>query len=722
MKKNTSNNIISWKFPKNRMSGYFADNQLMYAGLFLLVFLSLTSIMAWKYFPSIPYKDGVVSPRDVLAPNDLEVINVSATIEAQSIAMNSVEPVYIIDPAVISALDNILNTQFEKFKELRIASYNNTPLRIKELKSELPVSISDVSLHTFLNAPPGVNDQMEILSRNLVNQAMQRRIRENDIDEIRKVRQEVRNSASLLPLPPEQRDAIAELASETIRPNSRVNWEETARLRQQRKDSVKPVTMNVRKGQVIVSKGQIITPEHIQIFESMGLQRARFNGTAILGIFIFVILCIFIVWRYIQLFAPEIVKSPSILLLLVLIVSGIVLLGSLLVQFNPYWAPVPVASILIAILIQPRIAMLITIFISIIIGILTGEIHFAAVPLITGLASVISVWNVKRRLDLITASLMVFAVNVLSVLFFSLIYGDSLHVSMENLVYAGINGFSSGIVAIGLLPLLEYAFRITTSIKLLELSNQSEPLLKKLLLEAPGTYHHSIIVGNLAESAAEVIGEDPLLYRVASYYHDIGKLKRPYFFIENQLGSDNPHEKLSPNLSALIIIAHTKDGLELGRQHHLPEPILDVIVQHHGTTITQYFYYQAQKENKEAPRESDFRYPGPKPQNRASAVIMLADAVEAAARTIKNPTPQKIEELVNSVFEKFLDDDQFDECPLSMKNIRDLKTVFSTVLTGIYHHRIEYPEQIMKQLEKNDETQIEEGESKNLSLLNRQAE
>jgi putative nucleotidyltransferase with HDIG domain len=698
MTKDQLNNIISWRFTSNKLIDIIKHRRIVHIGLFLLIFISLTSVLAWKYFPSKNYQQGIVSTRDILAPRTFEVVNETATIRAQSQAINSIEPVYSKDPFIMNQVDSNLKSQFAIYNNLRIANRKNDQLKIKELKSQLPVSISDTSLHIFVNSDINSLHQMEVFTRDLVMQALQEGVKD-DTEVLKKARANIRKSAESLNIQEQEKNAIADLASEAIQPNSKIDEKETDLLREQTRNSVKPIMNTIKKGQVIVSKGQIITPEHIRILESMGLQRNQMNIGGFTGIAIFTLIFIIISWYFLKLSAPEVANKPIILLLLIIIVISNISLCTLLIQFNPYWAPIPIASILIAILIHPGVSFLLTAFMAIIIGLLTGEFQFIVVPLVTGIASVMSVWRVRRRMDLVTASLIVFSVNVLSVIFITLLTGDENSKNfIENLVFAGINGFSSGIVAVGLLPLLEHSFNFTTSIKLLELSNQSEPLLKRLLLEAPGTYHHSIIVGNLAEAGAEAVGEDPLLCRVASYYHDIGKLKRPYFFIENQLGSENPHDKLSPNLSALIILAHTKDGLELGKQHQLPKPILDIIVQHHSNSITAFFYHRATQENKEPPSEDDFRYPGPKPQTKAAAIVMLADSTEAAARTIQNPTPQKIENLVKSIIKKAVDEGHLDECPLSLKNINDLTNTFTTILTGIYHHRIEYPEQIMEQI------------------------
>ncbi len=255
-----------------------------------------------------------------------------------------------------------------------------------------------------------------------------------------------------------------------------------------------------------------------------------------------------------------------------------------------------------------------------------------------------------------------------------------------------LNGLFCAVLTIGTLPIWENIFKIVTPLKLLELSNPNQVLLKRLLLEAPGTYHHSIIVGNLSERAAEAIGADPLLARVGAYYHDIGKLKRPYFFKENQLGMDNPHDKLKPNMSTLIITNHTKDGIALAKEYNIPEEIIDIIAQHHGDTTVSYFYHKALKENesKEVNIE-DFRYPGPKPKTREAAIVMLADSTEAAVRSLKEPTKKNIEEMIRNIIKGKLQDGQLEECNLTLKDLNTIANAFSTIMMGIFHERIEYP-------------------------------
>jgi putative nucleotidyltransferase with HDIG domain len=260
-------------------------------------------------------------------------------------------------------------------------------------------------------------------------------------------------------------------------------------------------------------------------------------------------------------------------------------------------------------------------------------------------------------------------------------------------LFAFTGSIISSVLTIGFLPFFESTFDIVTNIKLLELSNPNHPLQKKLLLEAPGTYHHSILVGNLAELATEKVGGNPVLARVSAYYHDIGKLKRPMFFKENQMGNENPHDKINYNLSTLIVTSHVKDGLELAKEAKLPTVIMDAIEQHHGTSLVSYFYVTAKNnaENPEEIRVEDFKYAGPIPMSKEVAIIMLADSVEAAVRSINDPTKGKIEEMVNKIIKGKLNDGQLDNCDLTLRDLNEIRKAFLKVLSGIYHQRIEYP-------------------------------
>jgi len=274
-----------------------------------------------------------------------------------------------------------------------------------------------------------------------------------------------------------------------------------------------------------------------------------------------------------------------------------------------------------------------------------------------------------------------------------------------------VNGIAGSFIALGLLPVIESIFDYTTDIKLLELANLEHPLLGDMMVSAPGTYHHSIIVGNLSKVAAESIGAHPLLTRVAAYYHDVGKLKMPHYFIENRIGSEDAHKDLTPNMSALIILSHVKEGVELAKEYKIGHRLTEIIQEHHGTSIVSYFYSKAKEQEDPALHvieETDFRYPGPKPQTKEAGIIMLADAVEAASRTLEDPTPKRIENHVQQIVEKIFVDGQLDECELTLKDLHAIQKSFITILIGIFHQRIEYPERTQnggtdKKLPKIDE-------------------
>jgi len=270
----------------------------------------------------------------------------------------------------------------------------------------------------------------------------------------------------------------------------------------------------------------------------------------------------------------------------------------------------------------------------------------------------------------------------------------TVQLTVPKLLMASVNGILASAMASMLLPALESIFKITTDIRLLELSNLNAPILRRLSVEAPGTYHHSLMVGTLAESAAEAVGANPLLVRVGAYYHDLGKMLKPEYFVENQVFGINKHETLSPNMSSLIIASHVKDGLELAKEIGLAERIRDLIPQHHGTRLMTYFYQKAREsadsKNQDVV-EADFRYPGPKPQTKEAAIVMMADSVEAASRTLTSPTPAQIQGMINRLVDAIIADNQLDECDITLREVRLVKESFFKILTGIYHRRIDYP-------------------------------
>jgi putative nucleotidyltransferase with HDIG domain len=313
--------------------------------------------------------------------------------------------------------------------------------------------------------------------------------------------------------------------------------------------------------------------------------------------------------------------------------------------------------------------------------------------LLSSMVGAYSVRNCRERGILIKAGLKVGLANIVVVTSLHMFRGSDLELKLVwDWAFGLLGGMSSGILTTGFAPVVEMTLAYTTDIKLLELANLDRPILRKLMLAAPGTYHHSVIVGTLAEAAAAAIGANPLLAKVSGYYHDIGKIEKPLYFIENQGTGKNRHNKLAPSMSSLIITSHVRDGVETAKQHRLGKPIGDIIQQHHGTSLITYFYEKAKRLKGEgAVNVEHFRYPGPKPQTKEAGLVLLADSVEASSRSLENPTPARIKGLVQRIINNVLLDGQLDGCELTLRDLNQIATTFNNILNGIYHNRIEYP-------------------------------
>lgn len=446
---------------------------------------------------------------------------------------------------------------------------------------------------------------------------------------------------------------------------------------------------------------------HPSAFRGSGAWDAAQSVAGLLGL---VCLTLFVLYRDLRRYKREVSNDMSRLLLVCVLLLGSVAVSRLSVEMfstftqhiaadgarTGYFAvPVAAGAMLATLLFDVHIG----IVFSIITGILSGML-ISAEPLyflyafVGSMTASFSVIRCNQRSALLRAGLFVGLANMAVVSFIDL-YRHELFTSVgaHNLVAAFLSGILAGVLVSGILPLLEWMFKVVTDISLLEYSDLNRPLLKNLMVTAPGTYHHSIIIGSLAEAAAETVGVNPLMARVAAYYHDIGKIKKPEYFIENQAKGENRHDRLTPSMSSLIIASHVKDGLDLAREHSLPPQIVEIIRQHHGTALMTYFYDKAkQGEDPTSPvREDEYRYPGPKPQTKVAAIVMLADAVEAASRVLDNPTPQRIAALTDKITGRISADGQLSECDLTLRDLTEITKSFNRLLSGIYHYRIDYP-------------------------------
>jgi cyclic-di-AMP phosphodiesterase PgpH len=531
-----------------------------------------------------------------------------------------------------------------------------------------------------------------------VHSIMAERITQSELE---KARAKVQDELKYVMLSPPLKEIVVKLTKQAIIPNVIYDRTATEEKRRQAMDEVKPV--KILQGQVIVEEGQFITNEIYHQLQLVGLLQNDRSFQPLIGLFLFVLLLLSPVVYY---FGREQANKN---LFVYTAIFAIMLLLMELVRLIPendafstgYLVPVAFGTMLVRIFIGERIAIMTSILYAVCGSLMFNEgigangtiqVSLAIYLVTSGLAGSFFLHKQLRKAKIWQAGVFVAFINIVVMLALTLLKNG--HYSLKEigmfLLMAFASGIFSAILTIGLLPVFEACFGILSSMKLIELSNPNHPLLRKILTEAPGTYHHSIMVANLAEAACEAIGANGLLARVACYYHDIGKTKRPQYFIENQIGG-NPHDHLSPQLSKNIILAHVSDGVAILKKHRMPKEIVDIAEQHHGTTLLKYFYHKALEQTGYV-SEEEFRYPGPKPQTKEAAIISIADSVEAAVRSLSNPSQEKIEKTVRSIIAERLQDNQLNECDITLRELEMVARSLCETLNGVFHSRIEYPE------------------------------
>jgi cyclic-di-AMP phosphodiesterase PgpH len=504
-----------------------------------------------------------------------------------------------------------------------------------------------------------------------------------------------------------ERSLAVDLASRFVAGNLVPNRETTARLRKEAEEAVAPVQVTVEKGETVLREGQVVSAADLEKLDLLGLRNPTTDWRQVGAAAAFAILTMSMLAAYIAAFQPNLATRDRGLGLIALLVIVTVLTAKVVLPTRPlliYAFPLPAVAMLIATLIDGRLAIVVGALLGVLVGFVAGSsLEAATLALVTGVVAAGAVWRRERLQAYFVAGLMVALAQMAVVVAFQLAQrGEDLQQLLMIAAFCVVNGLVSAMLAVGATYVLGRMFGITTTMQLLELANPTQPLLRRLLMEAPGTYHHSIMVGNLGERAAEEVGADPLLVRVGAYYHDIGKLKRPYFFVENQAGGENVHETLEPEVSADIVRAHVRDGVELCEQYGVPPTVRALIPQHHGTRLVSFFYDQAVDASREsgqsAPDPARFRYPGPRPQSKEGAILMLADSVEAAARASRDHSAEAITALVEKLVMGRVAEGQLDDCDLTLRDVQRIKDAFRAILVGMYHPRIEYPERSPAQI------------------------
>jgi len=504
---------------------------------------------------------------------------------------------------------------------------------------------------------------------------------------------------------------IVDICQRMVQPNISLNRNETEIRKEKALLDVKPIMYKFKAGEMLVREGERISPERMLILQALDRQTQN-QHVASTAIGAAMVVTAFILMVYILYFhnprhrpmnTNRNILFISIVLVMVFVIAKMSVFFSAIhstelpIRISSasivYAVPAAIGTMLVCIFLGFEIALPFGLVASVCLSLLFGNrVEIFVFFVISSAMGAFWVQHCRERKVFIMAGLKLGLLNIALAIAADIYASDYLVLRLlTDGVLAFSGGIASAIVTVGVAPLLEMAFHYTTDITLLELANLDRPILRRLMLEAPGTYHHSVIVGSLVEAAAAEIGANPLLAKVCGYYHDIGKVKKPLYFIENQTNGRNKHDKLAPSMSSLILIAHIKDGIEIAKKYKLGQVIIDTIQQHHGTSLISYFFNKAkQLKGAEAVKTDDFRYPGPRPQTMEAGLVMLADVVEAASRTLENPTPARIQGLVQHLVNKIFSDGQLDNCELTLKDLHSIAKSFNKILNGIHHHRIEY--------------------------------
>ncbi|ACA45303.1 HDIG domain-containing protein [Clostridium botulinum] len=674
------------------------DNKLKRVLVFFITFLFMyvvlvTSFVTKKY----DLQEGDIAKVDIKAPREIKD-EVSTKARLQQ-ALESVPIQYTKRTEVKAEILNEINSFFSQVNSLKDKRIDEKQ-KVQQLDQNGKINISERELSQILNLDKSELKSMQdvlikVISDVYENVNISDDSQKDNAQDIKKAQEYVYSKIKMSKITNPLRQLAINIAYSEIKPNFYYDKEKTEELKKETLKNTPPVM--IKKDQTIVKEGEPVSKYQLDLLKDIGLlnNNNNFEWYIFIGLGVLIVLVLFIQYVYIYKFYNEVFNDLNSLVLISLNNCIAILLARSIYTISPFLIPLASIPMILTLLLNYKISLVTSLVNCILIAVAVNfEVEIILIAIMSAVLGSTILRKMQERNDILYASSYIAIINVILTFSAGFLLSNSVIDVSKKALFTLIGGVLSAILTIGLLPLFENLFDIVTTIKLLELSNPNNPLLKKLLLEAPGTYHHSILVGNLAEVAAEVVNGNPVLARVSAYYHDIGKTKRPYFFKENQIGRENPHDKISPNLSTLIITSHVKDGLELAKEYKIPKVIQDIIQQHHGTSLVKYFYI-TMKNNSERPEdvnEEDFRYQGPIPKSKEAAIIMLADGVEAAVRSINEPTKGKIEEMVNKIIKARLDEGQLDDCDLTLKEIGLIRDAFLKVLISIYHQRIEYPE------------------------------
>ncbi len=673
-------------FTRKRFTTYLKENIASIAIIVSLAIVIFTAIF-YSYFPNnLKLKAGDISTEDIIAPRTFTYINVEKTEELKKKVADSISPVYRLDTSEENTVLNNLDSVFNNITSI-LSSTKDEVEKHKELVILFP---NNASFADFLvEEPPEKIENMHKTLKSILYNLMVMGVKSNSINQSVHIgTDEIDKTA----FNKSEKQFLIYLLRKTIQPNLIYDKDATEAAIQKAISSVPSVKATINKGDTIVKKGEKITETQYQILSVVGLVHTKSDWKIILSIIIFILLFIAVSYTA-MLNSGKMVKQKAVKrtaeFAIIIVISYIAFL--LLQPISPYLIPIPLLAFIIFAFFDISSALLISISFTFL---LTLPMDIKASILFAILISIsVSLFILRRFARMIT---LIYAGTAGGVTFalITFLVGVTSKLPLKqieiNTTYAFSNFFGAALLTLGIVFMLDHIFNEATVIRLLELSDTNTHLLRQLLLKAPGTYQHSINVASIAESAAAKINANSLLIRVGAYYHDIGKMLHPYYFTENQINIPNIHNSITPNLSKTIIINHVKDGAQIAKRYRLPEEIIMFILTHHGTTIVSYFYHKEKEKNSDA-KKDEFRYPGPKPHTKEQAILMLADATEAATHGMDNLDRDKIEKVVKSIVKDRVDDGQLDQSELTLGELKEVTDSFIKSLINFYHKREAYP-------------------------------
>ncbi len=669
-----------------------------------LIAIALTSLILVVNLPfsgQVTTQEGEVATRDIVAPRQITYVSEILTEQRRAMAASAVPEAYDPPQPRIGRERLVLANQIVAYLDtVRSDSYADPPAKTAYIEAISGLNLSPQMIDRILALSPPAWKQVAAEVQAVLDRAMREEIRENNLaDARRKIPAWIR-----LDMSDEDAAIVTAIVQNLLVPNSFYNPERTEQRRQTARNTVEPATRTIERNETILRAGNLVTDLEIEALKALGLQQRGWSWAEVEAVVGFVLLLGLVLLYYLWRQEPQLWFGRMETILLAGIIVLFVLGAKITVPARtllPYLFPYAALTIILTVALNLRVALVVTGLFVLVIGWLTsGDLALMAYALCGSLVGTLKLRRGDRLANFAWAALFIAVTNLLVIGAFRIPGGQWDVRDLVELSSAAIaNGPITITVTILGLYLIGAFFGVTTSLQLLEISRPTHPLLRQLLLKAPGTYHHTLIVSNMAERAAEAIGADALLTRVGAYYHDVGKTIRPYFFVENRTENLDPHARLDPYTSAQIIISHVKDGVDLARKYHLPDRIIRFIPEHHGTFIVSYFYHQAvqQAGSPGAVDKDQFRYPGPKPQSRETAITMLADSAEATVRSKHPASIEELEQIVSESIRSRLLAGQLDECSLTVADLTIIRRAFVDVLRGLQHPRIAYPSDVQVQ-------------------------